>query len=247
MNFFKKAFNFISPSFYLSRTKTVRYAFPVFLAIAASISLASLMGSSGAEIVLESNKSSLAVDDEFSVSVYAIATTPVNAVSLKIDIPTNMVDVRSIDIGESVITLWTSDPRLEGGTVILEGGTYRKGFVGKHLIATINVKAKAAGQTSLDADFVNLLAGDGKGTTVPTESKQLSLGVANKNADASINKELSLVIIGDIDGNGEVGLADIQQFMADWTKKTNVHDFNNDGTTSFKDFSIILSHFFKGN
>jgi glycine/D-amino acid oxidase-like deaminating enzyme len=189
--------------------------------------------------------------DIFKINVYAVAKTPVNAVTLRINVPSGTVEVLGVDKGESVITLWTADPKVEGDTVILEGGTYRKGFVGKHLIATINVRAKQTGKATFITANANLLAGDGKGTVVRTDvasqgTKNLVITDKNKEIAEGVAAEVSFVIVTDINGDGEVSFADITSFMSAWTKKSVTYDFNQDGTMSFRDFSILLSDYFTG-
>jgi hypothetical protein len=237
----------IVPTAFSKQSGTVRYAFSFLFVIALMLGVASVIGSSQAEIVLETSGKTVAKGETFSINVYAVATTPVNAVSLRINFPTETTEILGIDRGESVITLWTSDPRVENGTVILEGGTYRRGFVGKHLIATINVRAKELGQATFVTAAASLLAGDGQGTEISTNvSKQgkttLAIGAVG---DDTITGEATVLLLTDVNGDGAVALDDIGLFMVEWTKQNNRYDFNNDGTMNFRDFSIILANYFR--
>ena len=74
------------------------------------------------------------------------ALRPVNAVDISVTFSPDQVEILGIDRGQSVITLWTEDPHVEGNAVIMRGGTYAKGFVGEHKIATLKVRAKASGK-----------------------------------------------------------------------------------------------------
>ncbi len=235
------------PSAFPRRSTTVRYAFSTLLLIAVVLSVASVIGSSQAEIVLETAGKTVEKGETFSINVYAVATTPVNAVSLRINFPTETTEILGIDRGESVITLWTSDPRVENGAVILEGGTYRRGFVGKHLIATINVKAKELGQATFVTETASLLAGDGQGTEINTNiSKQgrTTLAIGSTGDDALIG-EATILLLTDVNGDGRVAFDDISIFMVEWAKQNNRYDFNNDGAMTFRDFSILLSNYFR--
>jgi hypothetical protein len=241
----KQILSILAPTLFLRNTKTVHYAFSFFVLAVLITSIASVIGTEKAAIILETSKTNVATDDVFMVRVYAVATTPVNAISLAIEVPTNMVEVLGIDRGESVITLWTADPRYENGFVYLEGGTYRKGFVGKHLIATINVKAKQSGLANILTNNASLLAGDGRGTEVTTTLDERSESRVKISTAAEITAvDATIVIVSDIDGDGKVTLRDIQSFMTAWFSRSTRYDFNNDGEMSFKDFSILLAKFF---
>ncbi len=238
----------LAPSFFLRNTKTIHYAFSLLLLMAFAVGVASVVGSERTSILIESSVETVAENDLFSIRVYAVATTPVNAVSLSIATPSEFVEVMGVDRGESVITLWTSEPKVEGGVVTLEGGTYRRGFVGKHLIATINLKAKKSGQATIVATDANLLAGDGRGTVVATDISKAkrSLAIGTKPADGEqVTFDAAVVIVTDLDGDGAVSLSDISTFMGEWIRQNNRYDFNNDGVMTFKDFSILLANYFK--
>jgi hypothetical protein len=242
-----RVLRYIVPSAFPRRSATVRYAFSILLFIAITLGVASVIGSAQAEIVLETSGKAVAKGETFTINVYAVATTPVNAVSLRINFPTETTEILGIDRGESVITLWTSDPRVEDGVVILEGGTYRRGFVGKHLIATINVKAKELGQASFVTEAASLLAGDGRGTEISTnisDQGKTTLAIRAE-GDDTIVAEATVLLLTDVNGDGTVALDDIGLFMIEWTKQNNRYDFNNDGAMNFRDFSIILANYFR--
>jgi hypothetical protein len=245
----RRVFRYLIPTAFLSHSPTVRYAFSFLFLIAIVVGFASVIGSSQAEIILESSTKTVAQGETFTVNVYALATTPVNAVSLRINFPSESTEILGIDRGESVITLWTSDPRVENGVVILEGGTYRRGFVGKHLIATINVKAKEQGQATFVTETASLLAGDGRGSEVNTNiAKQgkTTLAIGSKDDD-TFTGEATVLLLTDVNGDGTVSFDDIGLFMIEWTKQNNRYDFNNDGSMNFRDFSIILATYFRSS
>jgi hypothetical protein len=249
MKWFQKIISYIAPTFTLKRSPTVRYAFSFLVLIALIAGFASVVGSTQSEIVLETNNAAIAEGETFMVDVYAVAKTPVNAVSLRVAFPTEHMEVLGIDKGQSVITLWANDPSVNNGVVTLEGGTFRKGFVGKHLIATINVKAKSLGQASIITQSANLLAGDGKGTELRTNidtngKKVVTIGDAS---GETITGEAVVVLVTDVNGDTKITLADISAFMTEWVKQNNRYDFNDDGLMTFRDFSILLASYFKAN
>lgn len=250
MKFLKRLLVAIFPTSQLHNSRTVRYAFSFLFLFAAVLGMAAVASKSGSAVLITTEQSSVEVGTVFSVDVLVYASTPVNAVDLSVTFPLEQVEILGIDRGESVITLWTEDPHVEGNTVIMRGGTYKKGFVGEHKIATIQVKAKASGQAKFLTSNVKLLAGDGKGTDVAadmskaTAAKDIVLPGALPPASA-ITGNVAVILATDVDGDGQVSLRDISAFMAGWATRETQYDFNNDGMMSFRDFSILLADYFK--
>jgi len=245
--FITSLLKFFIPTLFLRNSPTVRYAFSVFAVLALVASVASIVSNEKATVVLETSQTNIQIGDTFTVRVYAVAQVPVNAISLAIAVPTDMVEVLSIDRGQSVITLWTADPRVVDGVVYLEGGTYRRGFIGKHLIATLNVRAKKTGQANIVTDNLELLAGDGRGTPIKSaidDRGQADL-VITDSAMQPPAPDAIVVIVSDLNGDGIVSFSDIQSFMAAWFSESQSYDLNQDGQMTFRDFSILLFSYFE--
>ncbi len=244
-------FNFFFGHMRSKRSSTVRYAFPMVALLAAMLGLGAVSTSQQSSIRLESNVATVRDGQPFSVSVYVSAHVAINAVDIEVKVPPN-VEVMGIDRGESVITLWTTDPRVEGNTVILRGGTFRKGFIGEHLIATINAEARDSGLAEFTVTDALLLAGDGEGSSVSFDESAEGARLYIANADGSFAEggpvgtegAIATIVITDIDGDGQVSLGDVSRFMVAWSSRTVLYDFNNDNRMNFKDFSIILSDVF---
>jgi hypothetical protein len=201
-------------------------------------------------IKLESNQTVIEQGQRFSVKVYAFAHVPVNAVDVTLRFDPKVVSVIGVDRGQSVLTIWTEDPIIQSDRVILRGGTFRKGFLGEHLIANIELQAKQTGQSKFSTANVLLLAGDGRGTPVKTSdsnNSNLTVLVYDENTSPeNIGATVAVAVVTDVDGDGVVTLRDISAFMASWASKDKTYDFNGDGRMTFRDFSIILSDFFTG-
>lgn len=201
-------------------------------------------------IKLEASETTILAGDRFQLDVYAYAHVPVNAVDVTLRFESDAVEVLSVDKGQSVLTLWTEEPIIEKDRVVLRGGTFRKGFIGEHKIATVELQAKQSGQSEFVASNVVLLAGDGRGSSVSvgeSDDSKVSLYVYDENTTPeNIGVDVAVSIVTDIDGDGKVGLKDVSSFMGAWTSKTRVYDFNGDGRMTFRDFSIILSDAFFG-
>lgn len=227
----------------------MRYMFPAMAVGLVTLLGAQLISSTeNSYIRLEIDKQAVQTDERFSVTVYAYAHVPVNAVDVTLQFDGNKVEVLEIDRGQSVLTIWTEDPVITNNSVVLRGGTFRRGFLGEHKIATIDLIARDTGNSRFSTADVLLLAGDGQGTPVSVSNNgnsNSSLFVYDENTDPSdISVEVTLNLVTDLDGDGVVTLRDISVFMSDWSRKTNVHDFNGDGRMTFRDFSIILANFF---
>lgn len=239
--------NLLSP-FKLVRGRTVRYMFPLAIGFAAILGAQLISSTQTSYIKLEINKQAVQTNDQFSVDVYAYAHVPVNAVDVTLTFDGDKVKVVQVDRGQSVLTIWTEDPVISKNSVVLRGGTFRRGFVGEHKIATIDLQAKGTGSSKFNAKDVLLLAGDGQGTPVSTSKSSgasASLYIYDENTNPEdIRVDVAINLITDLDGDGRVTLRDISAFMSAWTNKTKIHDFNGDGRMTFRDFSIILASFF---
>lgn len=222
--------------------------FPTVVVFAVLVSAATLSDTSVSYVRLEISDNIVKSDTRFTVDVYAYAHVPVNAVDITLRFDSDAVEVLEVDRGQSVLTIWTEDPVVTENTVVLRGGTFRKGFINEHKIASIDLRAKQTGQSSFKATDVVLLAGDGAGTPVQVadaldSSVNLYIYDANTNPD-DIRVDVKVKILSDLDGDGEVTLKDISAFMAAWHNKDKMYDFNGDGRMTFRDFSIILADFF---
>jgi hypothetical protein len=227
---------------------TIRYMFPLVLGFFAVLG-ASVISSESSFIRLQPSQTAVMQGERFSIDIYASAHVPVNAIDITINFSPDKVNVISVDKGQSVLNIWTQEPKIEGSTITLGGGTFRKGFIGEHLVATIKAEAKVNGNTEFLVADARLLAGDGKGTPVPVsgtgEASKTSFYIYDTDEDpASISANLGISIVADIDGDGKVTLKDISTFMSAWHAETKTYDFNSDGRMNFIDFSIILAKSF---
>jgi hypothetical protein len=227
---------------------TIKYMFPLVLGFVTVLG-AAVINSNSSYIRLEPSQTEVMAGERFSIDVYASAHVPVNALDIEIEYLPDAVNVLSIDKAQSVLTIWTKEPVIGANTISLSGGTFRRGFVGEHLIATIKVEAKSSGQTEFMVSDAELLAGDGLGTPVAVtgtgEASRTSFYIYDQNEDpAKISASLDMRLNPDIDGDGKVSLRDISTFMSAWHTKQTRYDFNSDGRMNFIDFSIILAKSF---
>jgi hypothetical protein len=242
----------------IKKSRTVRsaFAFPLFFTVAALLGAAVIDSQNESYIRIESSQNTVKAGESFTIDVYVSAHVPVNAVDIALDFPKDQVDITGIDVGRSVITLWTEEPFVENNAVILRGGTFRKGFLGDHLIATINARAETSGLATFEVGDIVLLAGDGTGSRVEVtenSNQRTQLYIANEDGTfyasgdtVGVEGAVTVRILTDIDGDGLVSVNDLSRFMTAWTKRDQIFDFSGDGRMTFRDFGIILSDtFFK--
>ena len=248
----KRFLYYLSVSFRPNKSRTVRYAFPLAFASVLFLGAAVLTSEDASYIRLSSDSSYIEKGETFVVKVYVNAHVPVNAIDIAVSFPDEQIEIIGIDTGTSVITIWTKEPQWEDGVVTLTGGTFRNGFKGEHVVAEISARAKTTGAAKFSANEVSLLAGDGHGSKVSIteqgeESFTMYAGVvADEEGDLTISGDVTVGIYTDTDGDGEVDMSDILNFMQAWKNKDVKYDFNKDGKMSFVDFAIILADsFFK--
>jgi hypothetical protein len=243
-NILKRIVNFLRPH----TGSTVRPMFPLVFGMLAFLG-AAVVGSESSYVKLVPSATTVLAGERFSIDIYANAHVPVNALDLTISYLPEAVEVLSVDKAQSVLTIWTKEPVISENNISLSGGTYRRGFIGEHLVATIKVEAKFSGNTEFLVSRAELLAGDGLGTPVKVsgtgDASKQTFYILDENDDPTkITANLGLNITADIDGDGKVTLKDVSSFMAAWSNADKTYDFNKDGRMNFVDFSIILAKSF---
>ncbi len=225
---------------------TVKYAFPLVIMATIFFGVASLVSENDSYITIRTTTESVARDEVFYIEVLATTHVPVNALDLVIAYPEDKMVVEGIDTGTSVITLWTEQPYAKDGNIYIRGGTFRKGFIGEHVIARIRAHASEAGEARVFIKETQLVAGDGKGTNVPVIESDThnEVKIAVIGTDGVIEGKAVIGIASDTDGDGDVDFKDISIFMSAWFTGRSTFDFNGDGKMTIRDFSILLAESF---
>lgn len=243
--FIKRIAYYFYKNYHHDKNGTVRYAFPIIFTTLAVVGAALILPTNASYVRLESSTKNVKAGEKFSVSVFVGAHSPVNAIDIALSYPSNQIKINGINTGESVITLWTQEPYVENGKVIMRGGTFRKGFLGEHLIAKIEATALKSGTAEFKTSNIQMLAGDGTGNEVKvSSSNEQSLVLVVGNDDGEIVAKATVYISTDIDGDGKVTMNDILAFMSAWSNRQVIYDFNKDNRMNFRDFGIILSDSF---
>jgi hypothetical protein len=235
---FRVFLKYLFPDYMEKHYDTIRYTFHAVVISAILAGLATVSSQNASYITILPNKTSVTEGEQFSIDIIATVHVPVNAVDLVIAYPDKRVTVEGIDTGTSVITLWTQEPYAEKGNIYLRGGTFRKGFIGEHIIARVKVRAAQSGDVKIFLKDSQLVAGDGQGTEI-----EVSKNSSNNEAKIIV-MDANGVIAGKADGDGDVDLKDVSAFMSAWFTRSSMFDFNNDGRMNFRDFSILLADSF---
>ncbi|HMA78453.1 MAG TPA: hypothetical protein VKP88_04995 [Candidatus Paceibacterota bacterium] len=226
-----------------TRVRTVRHAFSLGTVALAAMVATALLSDTDSYVKLVTTEQVVEAGDQFTVAVYVGAPEAVNAIDIAVRFPTAVVDVDGVDVGRSVISLWTQDPYVEDDAVILRGGTFRRGFIGEHLVAEINFTATQSGRAEFDITNRTLLSGDGTGDAL-SDVQAESVAVVALREDGTVEADVGITFVTDIDGNGSVSLQDIELFMTAWRSERWIYDFNNDRKMNFTDFAILLADSF---
>lgn len=241
-NLFQALFKLLFPAYAHKSSFTVRFAFPFIMLSALIAGLAALIAGDVSFVSVKMNPQQVREGDLVTLEIYATAHTPVNAVNIMVSYPPSQLHIDGIDTGTSVITLWTKEPYAENGQIYLEGGTFRRGFVGEHLIARVKATALGAGIAHITTNQATFVAGDGIGSIIDVSKSDT--GQSDLVIDSSLLGTAKVDIVTDLDGDGKVDLRDISMFMSAWFTKRSTFDFNGDGRMTFSDFSIILAKAF---
>jgi len=161
---------------------------------------------------------------------------PINVVDGKITFPSDKLQVTSISKENSIVSLWIQDPIASSSqdSISFSGGLPSPGFTGiAGQIITISFKVKSAGDAVIGLDNAHILANDGVGTDILTETTPAHLTLLAP----KIKK-----IIADINGDGKVDSIDVSILLSNYgTSKNQMADLNGDGKIDVKDLSILLS------
>ncbi|MFH1401567.1 MAG: cohesin domain-containing protein, partial [Parcubacteria group bacterium] len=118
---------------------------------------------------LEPASGNYPVSGVFSVKIKINSDgTTINAAKATISFPTDFLTVQSISKLGSIFQLWPEEPTFSNskGTIDFAGGIPAPGFNGAGIVATINFKAKKAGEANVNITGGQILAADGRGTDI---------------------------------------------------------------------------------
>lgn len=122
------------------------------------------------------------VGDRVTIRAVVSSSTPINAVSGVLNIPTSIFSIESVSKSGSVLNFWVTEPNFSKGAGILSfEGVALGGFAGgtKNVI-TATLRAVAPGTGTISYKSGQVLANDGEGTDVTSDFSGATYSVIPK-------------------------------------------------------------------
>ena len=160
-------------------TKKHKYGLSIVVAIIITLSVNTVLVSASQNIIyLEATTDPNETEGTISLAVFVNTESPIKVVGGTIVFDTEALEVIDTEINRSLVKLWAVKPSYNKGsnTIDFGGGILNEGgFVGEGEIFTILFKRKLATETSVSFKGAILLAHDGKGSDVLSETKNVLL------------------------------------------------------------------------
>ena len=137
------------------------------------------------------------------------------------------------------IQLWLPDTGFnnEKGEIILSGGVLNGGIKttppNKPIMATIVFKSKKAGEVKLELTEKSLILANSGGSNILTAKNGITFEIKDQNIP---------VRVGDLDGDGVVGLKDFSILLSKFGTDNENADLNADSKVDIFDFSLLISN-----
>jgi hypothetical protein len=130
-----------------------------------------------AEIRLDSQKVNVKTGEQFVVDVRVNSDESLNAVEGRLTFPTDVLSIKEIREGNSVLTLWIEKPYVDGGEVMFSG-IAPGGFSGpQSLLFSLVFEAESVGEAELLLLEATALRNDGLGTNEPVSLRNVGIVV----------------------------------------------------------------------
>lgn len=143
---------------------------------------------SASEIRLEASKVEVRTGEQFVVTTFISADESLNAVEGRLVFPQDLLSVKDIRDGNSVINFWVEKPRIEASGIILFSGITPGGFSGaNNNIFSVVFEAKNTGIVSVVLQNTKALKNDGLGTETALLTRDTAVSI--KPGDSNVPKE----------------------------------------------------------
>lgn len=119
------------------------------------------------------------VGERFTVYFRLRATNePINAISAVVSYPSKLVKPISVSKEDSIINLWTGEPKIFSDRISFEGVILNPGFSGNNgLLLKVNFEAKTSGIDNINFIEGSTLANDGLGSNILASLSKTSLRI----------------------------------------------------------------------
>ncbi len=151
--------------------------FFIILSIGMSIS----NEANAASLYISPSSQNYTTGETVTLTIFAESTKEaLNAVSGSLTIPSSGFSIVSVSSAGSVVNFWVKEPSSSGNTVSFEGVVLNPGYRGSGgKIATVTLRARAAGEHTLQFANATILANDGKGTSILSGTRGATLSVGD--------------------------------------------------------------------
>ena len=143
-----------------------------------------------AEISFDAKIKEIAVGERFEVGIFLNTEEEyINAVEGKVIFPKDLLELKEIRDGNSIINFWVDKPRIDTNIntnkhEIAFGGITPGGYLGKKgLVFSMILKTKKEGEAEISIHDVKTFLNDGRGTETKTIGKNLLVSIS---ADISV-------------------------------------------------------------
>lgn len=135
-----------------------------------------------AELFITSQSSKIELNGGFEANLFINAENEnVNAIEGKIMYPNDLLEVKKIYDGNSIISFWVEKPSLKSKSYVSYSGIIPGGYSGKNgKVFSIVFQTKKEGLGSIVIRDVKLLMGDGKGTKAEAKTSGFQLLVSDE-------------------------------------------------------------------
>lgn len=142
-----------------------------------------------AEIRLDAHKSEINSGEQFLIDIIIHSEESLNAVEGRLIFPQDLLSVKEIRDGNSVINFWVERPRIESAGVILFSGITPGGFSGaNNSIFSVVFEAKNTGIAHVVLEVTKALLNDGLGTETTLSARDTTVSI--KPGDSNVRKEI---------------------------------------------------------
>lgn len=234
------------------------------LQILTAVIIAGVLGTSGLllspiimveeiDVYLEPQSGTVLIGETFSIDIIVQSTVPVNAFQGLLEFNSDRLAVASIDYNTSIANLWAEEPWYSNGdgTIGFIGGSTKPGgFVGSGSLMTVTFTTKNVGDAAITLKEMRVLKHDGLGTEIPLPSPIDALFAVNseelekkivleKSVSGPMVTVVDQVLNTDLNNDGKQSIADTSIFMTDLLLQNLRSDFDQDGSVTLKDLSIL--------
>jgi hypothetical protein len=143
-----------------------------------------------AKITIDSKNQEINTGDQFEVNIFLDTDEEyINAAEGKIAFPKDLLELKEIRDGNSIVNFWIERPRIESENTIIFSGITPGGYIGdKGLIFSVIFQAKKEGEGTVEISDAKVLLNDGKGTEANLAISNLNFLISQQAPPSSISE-----------------------------------------------------------